>query len=129
MPRGRPRYVRPRPALPGAAPAYVSGRSRRGGAGLAEGQGAGRGKGQPKFTQVTDTVSLEMRFISFFLTLLWQEEGVMLVPQAAGALPVPGAGAVELGFSRVSCPASTAFPQGPGVFQYHCDKSCKLASA
>lgn len=53
----------------------------------------------------------------------------MLMPQAAGALPVPGAGAVELGFSRVSCPASTAFPQGPGVFQYHCDKSCKLASA
>lgn len=32
VPRGRPRYVRPRPALPGAAPAYVSGRSRRGGA-------------------------------------------------------------------------------------------------
>lgn len=119
--------MRPRPALPGAAPAYVSGRSRRGGAGLAEGQGAGRGKGEPRFTQVTDTVSLEMRFISF--TLLWQEEGVMLMLQAAGALPVPGAGAAELGFSRVSCPASTAFPHGPGVFQYHSDKSCKLASA
>lgn len=69
VPRERPRYVRPRPALPGAAPAYVSGRSRRGGAGLAEGQGAGRGKGEPRFTQVTDTVSLEMRFISFFFYL------------------------------------------------------------